>query len=406
MEQTQQMIVQQLTALSERHPALGRRLVQAANNLLNSGTPISESLLAELVKYSRDFNQVKQQLKVETQNTPYTEISLSDLKQRMQNRVQPAGNPTLRQNSLKLLEGILSLAHKDQENYQPLQTIQQQASQLKTLISTTIATDPLPKPVEELASGQHPFSALLTLIEQQDRLSDSQWVVLEEKVAEAFGKTIAVAISRGKIYQSTVNSPSQTPHPDIVILEEPTPSQTQDIIIVPSLETPQNLPQTQTENIVFGNAPIASQSQSPSPASTSMIGLNITVHLQGLGERQFSAKEYAGTRGQGRRLEGFAIALDPKIPDLNLQYTAHISGVGDTPMASAGQWVGETGKGRQVEGFAIALTGSQAGKYDVFYNAHIQNKGDVPVCSNGEYCGTRGESLRVEGISVWIQPKS
>jgi hypothetical protein len=403
MEQTQQMIVQQLTALSERHSALGHRLVQAANNLLNSGTPISESLLAELVKYSRDFNQVQQQLKVETQNSPNAEISLTDLKQRMQNQVQPAARSTLRQNSLKLLEGILSLAHKEQDNYQPLQTIQQQANQLKTLISTATETDSLPQPVQELASGQHPLSALLTLIEQQDHLNDSQWVVLEEKVAEAFGKALAIAISRGKIYQATNNVQPQPIHPDIVILEEPTSSPSQDIIIVPSLEIPQTLPQTQTENIVFGNAPIAGQSSAP---TGSMIGLNITVHLQGLGERQFSAKEYAGTRGQGRPLEGFAISLEPKIPDLSLQYMAHVSGVGDTPMASAGQWVGETGRERQIEGFAIALTGSQARNYDVFYNAHIQNRGDVPVCSNGEYCGTRGQSLRVEGISVWIQPKS
>jgi hypothetical protein len=244
----------------------------------------------------------------------------------------------------------------------------------------------------------------LTLIQQQDRLSDSQWVVLEEKVASAFGKSLAVAISRGKIYQSTDNTQPQPTHPDIVILEEPTPSQAEDIIIVPSLEIPQNLPQTQTENIVFGNAPIASQP--PTPATGSMIGLTITVHLQGLGERQFSAKEYAGTRGQGRPLEGFAISLEPHIPDLGLQYMAHVSGVGDTPLASGGQWVGETARGRQIEGFAIALTGSQGKNYDVFYNAHIQNQGDVPVCSNGEYCGTRGQSLRVEGISVWIQSKS
>ncbi|MGB3532750.1 MAG: hydrogenase [Microcoleaceae cyanobacterium] len=406
MEQTQQMIMQQLAALSQRHPALGSRLVQAANTLLSHGTPISEGLLAELVKYSRDFNQVKQQLRIETQNTPNAEISLNHLKQKVQNQVQHSPDLTLRQNSLKLLEGIICLAHKDQETYQPLQVIQQQASQLKTLISST--TEPLPATAKELVSGQHPFSALLTLIKQQDRLSDTQWVVLEEKVAKAFGKSLAVAISRGKIYQSTNKSQPQSLKSDIVILEEPTPSQTNEIIIVPSLEIPQNLPQnlpqTQSENIIFGNAPIASQSSAPGVGST--IGLNVTVHLQGLGERQFSAKEYAGTRGQGRRLEGFALGLDPQVRDLGIQYMAHVAGVGDTPMVSGGQWVGETGRERKIEGFAVSLTGSQAENYDVFYNAHIQNKGDVPVCSNGEYCGTRGESLRVEGISVWIQPKS
>lgn len=402
MEQQQQMIMQQLTALSERHPALGRRLVQAANNLLNSGTPISESLLAELVKYSRDFNQVRQQLTIETGKIPTTEISLNDLKQSINHQVQSASNPTLRQNSLKLLDGILRLAHKDVENYQPLQTLQQQALQLKASISTP--NQPLSETAEELASGQHPFSALLTLVQQQDRLSDTQWVVLEEKVAVAFGKSLAVAISRGKIYQSTGQTQPQATPEDIIILEEPTPSQSEDIIIVPSLEIPQNLPQTQSENIVFGNAPIAGQSTTATIDST--VGLKVTVHLQGLGERQFGAKEYAGTRGQGRRLEGFSIAFDSTIPDLNIQYMAHVSGMGDTAIASAGQWVGQTGKERQIEGFAVSLTGSQAKNYDVFYNAHIQNMGDVPVCSNGEYCGTRGKSLRVEGISVWVQPKS
>ncbi len=411
MEQTQPMIMQQLTALSERHPVLGRRLAQAAHHLLHSGTPLPEGLLAELVKYNRDFNHLQEQLNLENPTQPHSEISLKEIEQMVQTKIQNAGDKTVTQNALNLLEDILNLTHKEQENYQPLQTIKQRAHQLKTLIVT--ATDSIPEDTQDLASGEHPFSALLTLIEQQDQLSDSQWVVLEEKVAAAFGKPIAIAISRGKICLSSpqpqpqpqpqLQLQPQSLNPDIVILEEPTLDQSQDVIIVPSLEIPQSLPQVNHENIVFGNAPLMS---SPNPDSNpKTIGLNVTVYLQGLDPRQFSAREYAGTRGQGRRLEAFQIALEPDIPGLSLQYMAHISNLGDTPMIPAGERVGEPGQDRQIEGFAIALTGPQASNYDVFYNAHIQNLGDVSPCSNGQYCGTRSKSLRVEGITIWIQPK-
>ena len=134
--------------------------------------------------------------------------------------------------------------------------------------------------------------------------------------------------------------------------------------------------------------------------------LKLLVHLQGLGDRTFTAREYAGTRGQGRRLEAFQIQLEPAIPGLSLRYMAHIATIGDTPWIPEGQLVGERGKNRQIEGLAIELIGPESANYTVFYTAHVQNKGDVPVCTNGQYCGTKGQGLRVEGIKVWIEAKS
>mgnify|MGYP006249238013 FL=1 len=115
--------------------------------------------------------------------------------------------------------------------------------------------------------------------------------------------------------------------------------------------------------------------------------------------------EYAGTRGQGFRVEAFQVDLEPAVAGLNLEYMAHISGVGDTPWLEAGKLAGERGKARRLEGFAVRLTGSQASSYDVFYTAHVENMGDLPVYANGQYCGTRNKSLRVEGMKVWIEPK-
>jgi hypothetical protein len=129
------------------------------------------------------------------------------------------------------------------------------------------------------------------------------------------------------------------------------------------------------------------------------------VHLQSIGDRVFRENEFAGTRGQSRRLEGFELQLNPAVTGLSMRYMAHLQGIGDVPFVNEGQFVGTRGQSRRLEGFAIELTGAQAVNHNVFYMAHLQGVGDTPMLSNGQFCGTRGQSRRVEGILVRIEHK-
>ncbi|NES70714.1 MAG: hydrogenase, partial [Okeania sp. SIO2D1] len=197
--------------------------------------------------------------------------------------------------------------------------------------------------------------------------------------------------------------PNQTAidDPDVMILEDPTPINTKpvdEIIIVPGVEVSQNSSTVERPNTMLG--------ETTNQKSAVSVGLKVLVHIQNIGDRIFAGQEYAGTRGQGFRVEAFQINIEPSIPGLNLEYMAHVSDIGDTPWLEAGKLAGERGKARRIEGFAVRLTGIQAGNYDVFYTAHVQNMGDLPVYSNGAYCGTRNQALRVEGIKVWIEPKN
>ncbi|MGL5081942.1 MAG: hydrogenase [Microcoleaceae cyanobacterium] len=427
MEPAHQNLLQQLTALSTRHFSLGDRLAQAAQQLQKTGKPLSEKMLGELVKYNRDFSQLQQQVVADDPSGSVEELSLKDLEKKVQDQVKPQQEQATYQNALSILEQVLTLEHREQKELPALEIAKAKARELQVTITQTSPLA-LPLEAEALVKGNHPLSALVTLVHYQDNLDDAQWLMLEEKIEADFGKPLAIAVSRGKVAPALAVRPKVDPQPlvtltaptpvrqtvvssDIVILEEPTAAAPQDVIIVPSIEllkTPPTLDnkldnKLDNRNIVFGN--LALQGNAPRSGSLSAVGLKVLVHLQGLGDREFGAQEYAGTRGQGRRVEAFQISLFPPISGLNLQYQAHISGVGDTPMTPAGQLVGERGKGRQIEGFAIELTGPQATNYDVFYTAHVQNKGDVPVCTQGQYCGTRGQALRVEGMKVWIQPK-
>jgi len=67
--------------------------------------------------------------------------------------------------------------------------------------------------------------------------------------------------------------------------------------------------------------------------------------------------------------------------------------------------VGTRGQSRRLEGFAIELTGPVAANFDVVYMAHLQGTGDTGIFRNGQFCGTRGQSRRVEGILVRVKPR-
>ena len=133
--------------------------------------------------------------------------------------------------------------------------------------------------------------------------------------------------------------------------------------------------------------------------------LDVLVHLQGLGDTAAHDDQFAGTRGQSRRLEGFRLQFNPEIPGLSMKYMAHLESTGDVPFVNEGQFVGTRGQSRRLEGFAIELTGPSAANFDVIYMAHLQGTGDTGFFQNGQFCGTRGQSRRVEGILVRVVPK-
>lgn len=132
---------------------------------------------------------------------------------------------------------------------------------------------------------------------------------------------------------------------------------------------------------------------------------NVLVHLENIGDSMFHASEWAGTKGQSRRLEGFQLDFVPKMPNLKFEYMGHLQDLGDTEWTSDGTFCGTRGQSRRLEGFAVRLKGPLAEWYDVYYQAHLQDLGDTGTFQNGQFCGTRGQSRRLEAIHVWVVAK-
>lgn len=134
------------------------------------------------------------------------------------------------------------------------------------------------------------------------------------------------------------------------------------------------------------------------------------VHIQDYGQMTFAPDEWAGTRGEGRRLESLVVTpLYPTIGNwpscVNLSYMAHVAGIGDTGWTNAPNKVGTEGQRRSIEGLAFRLSGSCAANYTVEYRCHLQGIGDSAVMRDGQFCGTRGQGRRLEAIQITVRAR-
>ncbi|MEB3830141.1 hypothetical protein [Phormidium sp. CCY1219] len=442
---------QQLKNLKERLPGLSTRLSQAAVELKEAGVPVDESAIEQTIAYRRDFAEVRSQIieLAKSKGIPGTSgvvapsqvsslLDLEGILHAIATSPSTQGNDT--EKALAILDRFLALTHRDLKDFPPLQAAQEKGQELRRIILNAPANN-LPIDVETLISGKHPCCALLTLIDPEADISDEQWGILVEVAARAFGKPLTVAASRGKLQVSPHSTPSTEPPvqepkvetpveassppppvgrrmPEMVViagddepemdaeseaerllLDPPKPSSDlPDVIVLPSMD------ESPTQGVPQGQQP-GMESRAPAARGGGSVGLKVLAHIEREGDRIFRENQFAGTRGQAQRLEGFAIHIDPPIPGLGLRYMAYLQGMGDTPWMSEGEFVGTRGIGRRIEGFAIALTGDAKAEYSVYYRAHIENVGDTPEAANGEFCGFRGKQLRVEGMKVRIEPK-
>lgn len=146
-------------------------------------------------------------------------------------------------------------------------------------------------------------------------------------------------------------------------------------------------------------------------------------HIQDLGDYPadgswVESPNLIGTVGQSKRIEGFELKAGDSLPtDLELRYNVHVQNIGwlydeddPTSWAKNGDYAGTRGDGLRIEAIKIVLldaAGNKASGYHIRYQGHVQNIGDLPADSeqwftDGEQLGTVGSSLRLEALKLEI----
>lgn len=196
-----------LEVLSERFARLGKRLSREAESWKLGAVPPTEALIVELGASRREFTTLRDELRRLNEASgnvmPGLELdSLQDFGNFLHELGEVEARRTqldaVRRQALAALDRVASLECPDQKEFPPLKTCQAKAEALRGAIAGASLAD-LPQEAVQLAEGDHPYVALVTLVESKDGLSDDLWASSMEAVEREFGKPLAVAVARARV---------------------------------------------------------------------------------------------------------------------------------------------------------------------------------------------------------------
>jgi hypothetical protein len=123
-----------------------------------------------------------------------------------------------------------------------------------------------------------------------------------------------------------------------------------------------------------------------------------TVHVQGLGDLQMTAPQWAGQPGSGRQMEGFAILPTGDLAPEDIEYQAILGENWNTPWVRGGAFCGSRNMGIALMGVRIRLVGAAAERFECRYWGSFMNIGVIGPRTEGEGCDADRavlEALRV-----------
>src|SRR2546426_5691158 len=222
-------------ALSERFSGLAETLAQTAGQLQGAGTLPAESLLDEIAKVRTDFVDVRQRVLEAARSLSINARGMSEIDslkalgpvletvvQALAAQEKRAALAEARTRVMAVLDRVLTVSHVDGPNFGALVQCQAKAREIRQAALDPKAFDGENAPA--FLESTPSFAALLTMIENREALDDDKFAALEDAVTQSFGKTLAVAATRGKLVVGAAPpSVAQRPAPIAQRTPEPSP---------------------------------------------------------------------------------------------------------------------------------------------------------------------------------------
>ncbi len=202
-------LMKDLDSITQSFTQLSQRLSEVAGQIRTQGIPPAEGLVEELTASRRNFTELRDRaielaglLVAVPAKAPEEISSIKELEALLQlvtkAQTKKASDDKMRERALTVLERILSLTHRELQEFAPLIECQAKARELRNTLLALSGPDLHPD-MTALAQGRHPCAELLTLVEGHDDLDDDLWLLLKHAVAEGFGKSLALSAARGKL---------------------------------------------------------------------------------------------------------------------------------------------------------------------------------------------------------------
>ena len=226
-----------LAALTQRFLDLGARLGDAARGLAEAGAPPSDALVEALGQGRTQFIQLRSEVLAAAGDAELASLvdpeSLHDLEpileavgEALRVRARRAALDEAKGQVLVTIDRVLEIVHRDDPAFATLVGAHAKAVEYRAAVEAL--SDPeAPETRQVLEDGQS-FADLLTMVEDRDGLDDDRYAQLEEIVTRTFGRSLAVAIGRGRLgFASDIAETSPPPEPEpAAVAADPEPVMT------------------------------------------------------------------------------------------------------------------------------------------------------------------------------------
>ena len=211
----------ELAALTSRMVSVGGRLAQEARRMQDTGRPPDIAILEAAVGSRREFDRLRAEilrLASSLAVIPPGPVPSPDTARDLAALLREAAlaedattrDAEVRRLASEALGRVMRLVDAGGGSNSALTDCQAGAGLLLRTIAGRPFPEPLPPDAEALAGGRHVLSALLTLVEPGGELAEDDWAVLLETVREAFGRTLAVSVARGRVVLGPEFRPGET----------------------------------------------------------------------------------------------------------------------------------------------------------------------------------------------------
>jgi hypothetical protein len=138
------------------------------------------------------------------------------------------------------------------------------------------------------------------------------------------------------------------------------------------------------------------------PASARELGTEVLLHIMGLGDRRYIEAGWAGHPGSRRQIEALSIRPRDDLPPSAVEFRVFAQEGRATAWVSNGNYAGTRGRGLPLTGFAIRPAADLRDRLEIVYEGSFFSGGVVGPKRDGELCISPVADDPLEAIRVSI----
>jgi len=136
------------------------------------------------------------------------------------------------------------------------------------------------------------------------------------------------------------------------------------------------------------------------------LGAEVLLHIMGLGDRRYVEAGWAGNPGSRRQIEALSIRPREELPASAVEFRVFAQEGRATAWVSNGNYAGTRGRGLPLIGFAVRPAEDQRDQLEITYEGAFFEGGIVGPKRDGEMCVSPVTDDPLEAVRVTITERA